>query len=381
MESNQGYQRPLFICDGADRLICPVPSKLNPYSGCGGGCIYCSMWAQRARWKSRSQDFSAVVPSPIKYIEKMFYKSKGMERALINMRSPVQIGHASDPCQPAERSHKITLKTLQILADFEYPAIITTKFPGLLTEEPYIGLIDKFPLVVQCSISSEDSAMLGLLEPNAPTWRKRLAALETLAGTGATCILRLWPFIPDLCGNLEVLLAAAYDAGIRTVQANFLKMFNSGRDKDRFRKVLGYDYAAESCLNYEQRHNFKIPSPDVQLSEIIQLEEICADIGLEVLTCDDWTGTRAWRSCCGIDGVKGFKAAPWAYYVNGYRIQDHCSFGEYMKGLDCPWHEEFKSEWEAGKLARALPDVIFHPEDGTYSRSHFTVCSTTPQNR
>jgi DNA repair photolyase len=326
------------------------------------------MWAQRARWKSRSQDFSAVVPSPIKYIEKMFYKSNGMERALINMRSPAQIGHASDPCQPAERGHKITLKTFRILADLEYPAIITTKFPGLLTEEPYIGLIDRFPLVVQCSISSEDPAMLGLLEPNAPTWKRRLAALETLAGAGATCILRLWPYIPDLCGNIEVLLAAAYDAGVRIVQANFLKLFNAGRDKDRFRKALGYDYVAESCLNYEQRSNFKIPSPAVQLSEIRQLEEICADIGLEVLTCDDWTGTRAWRSCCGIDGVNGFKAAPWAYYVNGYRIQDHCSLEEYMKGLDCPWYEEFKSEWESGKLARALPDVIFHPDDLSYSR-------------
>ena len=368
MESNQGYQRPLFICDGADRLICPVPLKLNPYSGCSGGCIYCSMWAQRARWKSRSQDFSAVVPSPIKYIEKMFYKSKGMERALINMRSPVQIGHASDPCQPAERSHKITLKTLQILADFEYPAIITTKFPGLLTEEPYIGLIDKFPLVVQCSISSEDSAMLGLLEPNAPTWKRRLAALETLTGAGATCILRLWPYIPDLCGNLEVLLSAAYDAGVRTVQANFLKVFNAGRDKDRLRQKLGYDYVNESCLNYEQRSNFRIPSPAVQEAEIIQLEEICADIGLEVLTCDDWTGTRAWRSCCGIDGVKGFKAAPWAYYVNGHRIMDHCTFDEYMRGLDCPWHDEFGLEWEAGKLARALPGIAFHAEDKTYSR-------------
>lgn len=368
MESNRGYQRPLFICDGADRLICPVPLKLNPYSGCGGGCLYCSMWAQRARWKSRSQDFSAVVPSPTKYIEKMFYKSNGMERALINMRSPVQIGHASDPCQPAERSHKITLKTLRILADLEYPAIITTKFPGLLSEEPYIDLIDKFPLVVQCSISSEDSAVLGLLEPNAPTWKKRLAALDTLAGAGATCILRLWPFIPDLCGNLEALLAAAHDAGIRTVQANFLKMFNSGRDKYRFRKALGYDYAKESCLNYEQRSNFKIPSPAVQLSEIRQLEEICADIGLEVLTCDDWTGTRAWRSCCGIDGVKDFKAAPWAYYVRGNIIKQHCDYNQYIGNLDCPWDVEFQHEYEAGKLARAVPGLIYHKEDKTYSR-------------
>lgn len=291
-----------------------------------------------------------------------------MERQLIDARSPVQIGHASDPLQPAEREHRITLKTLRILEDHDYPTILTTKWPGLLTEDPYLALIDKIPLVVQCSMSSEDPAMLGLLEPNAPTWRRRLAALETLTGAGATCILRLWPFIPDLCGNLEALLASAYDAGVRTVQANFLKLFNAGRDKDRLRHALGYDYAAESCLNYEQRHNFKIAAPARQESEIHQLEDMCAEIGLEVLTCDDWTGSRAWRSCCGVDGIPGFEPAPWAYYVNGWRITEHTSFEEYMAGLDCPWYDEFEMEWQKGRLEKAVPELIFHEDDLTYSR-------------
>lgn len=327
------------------------------------------MQAQHARWKSRAKgEISEVAPSPIEYIEKIFYKSRGMERQLIEARSPVQIGHASDPCQPAERTHRITLKTLRILADFEYPTILTTKWPGLLTEDPYLALIDSFPLAVQCSISSEDPAMLGLLEPNAPTWRRRLAALETLTNAGTTCILRLWPYAPDLAGNLEVLLGAAYDVGVRTVQANFLKMFNSGRDKDRFRSALGYDYAAESCLNYEQRHNFKIASPTIQEYEIRQLEEICSEIGLEVLTCDDWTGSRNWRSCCGVDGIPGFKPAPWAYYVHGWKITGHTSFEEYMQGLDCPWHDEFRLEWEKGWLEKAVPGIVFHEDNLTYSR-------------
>jgi hypothetical protein len=196
-----------------------------------------------------------------------------------------------------------------------------------------------------------------------------LAALETLTNAGATCILRLWPYIPDLAGNLEALLGAAYDAGVRTVQANFLKLFNSGRDKDRFRKALGYDYAKESCLNYEQRHNFKIAAPAVQEHEIRQLEAICSEIGLEVLTCDDWTGSRAWRSCCGVDGIPGFKPAPWAYYTNGWKITEHTSFEEYMSGLDCPWHDEFKMEWRKGRLASAVPSIVFHSDDLTYSRS------------
>lgn len=365
----QAFHRPAFIVDGSDRLLCPYPLKINTYRGCSGACLYCSMYSQHARWASRAKgEISEVAPSPIKYIEKIFYKSRGMERQLIDARSPVQIGHASDPLQPAERTHQITFKTLRILADHDYPTIITTKWPGLLTEDPYLALLGEIPLAVQCSISSEDPATLGILEPHAPTWKRRLAALETLTGVGATCILRLWPFIPDLAGNLEALLAAAYDAGIRMVQANFLKLFNAGRDKDRFRNALGYDYAASSCLNYEHRHNFKIASPAMQEHEIRQLEEICSEIGLEVLTCDDWTGTRAWRSCCGVDGIPGFKPAPWAYYVNGWKITEHTSFEEYMAGLDCPWHDEFKMEWERGRLEKAVPGLVFHSDDLTYSR-------------
>jgi hypothetical protein len=35
-------ERPLFICDHAERLICPLPLKIDPYSGCSTQCAYCS---------------------------------------------------------------------------------------------------------------------------------------------------------------------------------------------------------------------------------------------------------------------------------------------------------------------------------------------------
>lgn len=363
------YVRPCFIVDGSDRLLCPIPLKINPYRGCQGKCLYCSMNQQHARWASRATgNISEVAPSPIKHIEKMFYRSHGMERDLIDMRTPVQIGHASDPLQPLEKQHRITLKTLKILRDFEYPTIITTKWPGVLTECSYLPTIDGLPLVVQCSISSEDQAMLGILEPESPSWKRRLAALETLGDSGVTCILRLWPYIPDLAGNLEVLLSSAYDAGVRTVQANFLKLFNAGNDRGRFRASLGYDLPDNSCMTWEQRGNFRIAGLASQEREVRRLEELCREIGLECLTCDDLTGTRNWRSCCGIDGLDAFKPAPWAYYVRGHKITDHTSYEEYTRGLDCPWQEEFEMEWRRGRLAKATPDIHFHADDMTYSR-------------
>jgi DNA repair photolyase len=295
-----------------------------------------------------------------------------MEGKLISERYPVQIGHMSDPLQPAEEKYRVTEKILKILADREYPAIITSKFPDRLTQ--YLRAVDGVPLCVQCSISSADPAMLQILEPGAPPWEERIKALQALNEAGAHVILRIWPLIPDLCGDLRSMLEAARDAGIEKVQANFLKLYNAGSDRERIRQGLGYDLISHSRARWEHRSNFEIVSLEDQRHEISELEGLCRGLGLKVLSCDDLTGSRGWRCCCGTDGLPGFKAAPWAYFVNGHRITEHTDFETYIRGHSCPWHDEFSKEWNRGALAGAIWNLKFHPEDKTYSRRVFRMC-------
>ena len=356
------FRRPAFIVDGNDRLLCPIPLKINTMRGCQGRCAYCSMQGQHSRWASRAKgQITDVAPSPIKYIEKIFYRSHGMERALIDARYPVQIGHASDPCQPLERRFRILEQTLNILKDFDYPTIITTKWPTLMTEDPYLRQLSELPAAVQCSLSSESQTAISWLEPEAPSMRRRFAALSTLSDSGVHVILRLWPYIPDLAGNLYEMLGRAKDAGVQTVQCNFLKVFNAGGSAMR-------DYLADTNLPYEQRHNFKILAVNRQREEIEQLSTTCRELGLRLITCDDWTREKQWQDCCGVGGLPGFKAAPWAYYVRGSVITEHVDYETYMKGIDCPWSEEFEMEWNRGRLAKAVPELRFNEEDKTYTR-------------
>ena len=157
-------QRPLFICDHAERLICPLPLKIDTYRGCSTGCAYCSLNGLRTGvnvGNAVNVPDVNVQPNSARYIEKFFYKRKtGMERALIDQRSPVQIGVSADPLQPAEAQYHITLKVLRILQDKEYPCVITTKYPTRLALVLYQKVIDSLPLAVQCSVSSEDPATL-----------------------------------------------------------------------------------------------------------------------------------------------------------------------------------------------------------------------------
>ena len=289
-----------------------------------------------------------------------------METELIKRRMPVQIGVNSDPLQPIEKSHRVTLRTLNLLQDRGHPAIITTKFPGRLVEPEYMRALDGLPLVIQCSVSTED---VSRLEPGAPPLEERLGALKTLHEAGAHVMLRLAPYAPDLVGDVESLLVRARGAGVQVVQVGPLKIYHANGSRQRLNEALGYDYLQTTQLAYENCGVFEAITLAEQRDHVEQLERVAAELGMEVLTCDDTTVSRAWRCCCGTDGLKDFEAiAEWAYFVNGHRIDDHTTFETYMQGHDCPWHTEFEQEWNSGKLERALPELVFNQDDKTYTR-------------
>ena len=289
-----------------------------------------------------------------------------MERELIEQRSPVQIGPTSDPLQAAERAGKVTLRTLKILQDRQYPTVLTTKFPGQLCLPEYLRVLDGLPLAVQVSVSSADPGMLRRLEPGAPPLPARLEAMAQLHEAGVHVQLRLWPYTPDLAGDVADLLQAAKDSGVRSVLANPLKIYHLG-GREGINHALGRNYLATTSLRYINAGLFSVPCLEDQRREMGRLFDFCRSLGLDMLSCDDWPGSRNWRDCCGAGGLPGFKPSPWAYYVRGHAITDHTDFETYMKGMACPWHDEFKVEWERGKLARALPGLLFHPEDLSYS--------------
>lgn len=358
-------QRPLYIADHSDRLLCPIPLKAEPYSGCSGKCAYCSRSGLRDAHRIKGPEANSY-----RYIEKFFFRgSGGMERELIARRCPIQIGCNSDPLQPIEKDHKVTLRILKLLQDREHPCIITTKFPDRLTEPEYLRAIDALPLIIQCSISSGDERMLCRLEPGAPSLKKRLGALKTLHDAGAHVMIRLAPFAPDLVGDVVDLLVRARDAGVQTVQCGPLKIYHANGSRGRLNDALGYNYLKATRLAYENCGVFSSLTLAVQQAAIEKLEGMAAELGVKVLTCDDTTGSRSWKCCCGTEGLEGFESiAWWAYFTNGHRIDDHTTFETYMQGHDCPWHAEFEQEWNAGKLERALPELIFNQDDKTYTR-------------
>ena len=123
----RSYVRSVHLVDGIDRILCPLPLKLNTWRGCSGGCVYCSMRLQARLWKSRAGG-GGPAPSDPNFLRSKFEGGDpdGFAQQLIRQRVPIQIGMQTDPLQPAERTRGATLEHLKILRDHNYPTIITS---------------------------------------------------------------------------------------------------------------------------------------------------------------------------------------------------------------------------------------------------------------
>jgi DNA repair photolyase len=101
-------------------------------------------------------------------------------------RVPLHFGGMSDPFQPAELRHCISLAYLRTLAKHRYPVVISTK-GDLILKSHYLDLLRSgMPVVVQFSVTSTDDVRARRVEPSATPPSRILRAMETLSAAGVT---------------------------------------------------------------------------------------------------------------------------------------------------------------------------------------------------
>jgi DNA repair photolyase len=141
-----------------------------------------------------------------------------LRRELMSLRyrpAPIAIGTNTDPYQPIEARFGIMREILLVLQEFRHPVTVVTK--GTLIERD-IDILAEMASVglarVAISVTSLDSKVSRLMEPRAPTPKRRLQTITRLHDAGCPVDVMVAPVVPALTDHeLEEILAGVADAG------------------------------------------------------------------------------------------------------------------------------------------------------------------------
>lgn len=172
--------------------LCYSIFRLEPYSSCSYGCIYCY-----ARWYRSGR--SPVSPGTLLVL----WRSIARRLSKIDL-PPVffRLSTLTEPFQEnMEASRVLSLEMLRTALKYEIPVVVNTK-STLLTRSPWLDVIlsmaDKKLVLIQYSLVAFREDYRIMLEPRSPPTRQRLEAIEFLREHAVPVVVRVQPLIPGL---------------------------------------------------------------------------------------------------------------------------------------------------------------------------------------
>ena len=238
-----------------------VDYALNPYVGCGHGCVYCYASFMK-RFTGHKEEWGTFVDVKVNAAEVL---ARQMRRAKTSASSVEPRGNivsstVTDPYQPLEERYGITRACLEVLTDYDSPVSILTKSALVLRD---LDLFRRLKDVeVGFTITTLDDEMQRVFEPRSSPASARLAALAGLAEAGIkTWAFRgpLLPFLSDGEEQMDTLFGELARAGVSYIIVDSIKL--SGAIWGRVRRVLerhypdlmeGYRYVAANRRPYHE---------------------------------------------------------------------------------------------------------------------------------
>jgi|KBSSwiStaDraftv2_1062776.scaffolds.fasta_scaffold16970_4 DNA repair photolyase len=214
--------------------------SINPYVGCEFGCSYC--YARRTHeWTlERATGLPGIEPAHESFERNILIKHAAPEVLLRTLEpgklgtTPLVIGTATDPYQPAEKKFGLTRRLLQALLHHRGLHIgIITKSPLVVRDLDVLReLASRHRLSVNISIGSMDPEMLRCLEARTPAPHARMRALKRLVDGGIDAGVLIAPILPGITdgwAQLAQLMEAAREAGAHWVAGQALRLGPAAR--------------------------------------------------------------------------------------------------------------------------------------------------------
>jgi DNA repair photolyase len=204
--------------------------SFDPYEKCEFNCVYCNTCS-----KGYGDTPNQSIPVNIKINAPQVLAE---ELNQLKRKGVLRMGVWSDPYQPAESKYRITRQILEMLKEYEFPFAIGTKSDLILRDLDLISEASKnFHCCVALSFSTLDEELARLLEPNAPSPKRRLEVIRRLSEAGISTGIWLAPIFPYWTDTEEEIgrtVEAAVENGVSFV----LGAVYDNRNPKKFPKFL-----------------------------------------------------------------------------------------------------------------------------------------------
>lgn len=259
---------------GSQITICDMPIRFDTYKGCSHACAYCFVKRNRDITKIEADN---CVQSLVNFIS----GKRTQNTSWCDWEIPLHWGGMSDPFQPIERKHRISLRCLEVFAKTQYPVAISTK-GKLICAPEYLSVLKQCNAAVQVSMlcSKYDK-----IERGCPSFEERLEMVRTLAKNCRRVIIRAQPYMLEVFKDLMENIPRFAEAGAYGLTIEGMKFTSSRQGLVK----VGADFCyPESLL----KHDYEIIK---QQCHRYGLKFYCAENRLRSLG-DSMT-------CCGVDGL------------------------------------------------------------------------------
>lgn len=262
---------------GSQILHCDIPVRFDTYKGCSHACAYCFV--------QRKVDISNIEKGESHVALRRFIEGgRNNETDWCDWDIPLHWGGLSDPFQPVERSERRSLECLKVLAETQYPFVVSTK-NKLIAEGEYLDLIKQCNVVVQFSALGPS---YNKLERGASTFEERLEAASKISPFKRV-VIRVQPYHPSLFQEVLKSIDLFHEAGVYGMTFEGVKYLSK---RDGFIKLGG---------------DFVIPV-DILKKHLAAFKSKLHAKGMKFYAAEN----RLRRMgddlcCCGIDGL-GWKA-------------------------------------------------------------------------
>lgn len=178
---------------------CHYAFEIDSYGrGCIHNCVFCyakDQLTRRGYWNN-PMPFPVDLSEIRQIMHTVFETDRASKwRDIMTRKVPVRIGSMSDSFMWMDKKYGVTKELIKILNFYKYPHIVFTR-SDLAAHDEYLEIFDRDLISIQYSISGNNEKYTKLMEPGAPSYKRRLEALKKINDAGFWTTVRINPFFP-----------------------------------------------------------------------------------------------------------------------------------------------------------------------------------------